>query len=134
MIFVDTNVLIDYLRGNNSPFDALLDSEEFATCGIVLAELIHGIKSDKEKIKITEALSDFQWIRIEEDLWLEIGENLNLIKKSGFTVPFQDAVIATLCIKSDIPLLSNDTHFENIAKALPKLQMYVHPPVKSKLP
>ncbi len=123
MILVDTNVLIDYFNGSDLIIDSLSDTEDIATCGIILAELFHGVKSKNEKTEISEALADFQWISIPENLWWEVGDNLNLMKKKGLTVPFQDAIIATLSIQNDLYLLTKDKHFSEIAKILP-LKLY----------
>jgi predicted nucleic acid-binding protein len=123
VILIDTNIIIDYLEGSY-PLDNLFDTEEAATCGIVLAELLHGVKSIKEKKMITEALSEFHWINIEESLWETVGSNLNILKKAGLNLPFQDAVLAAMCIKNKISLLSNDRHFEKIAEILTDLSLY----------
>ena len=55
MILVDTNIIIDYLKGIDSPIESLLETAELATCGIVLAELLHGVKSESEKTDLIEA-------------------------------------------------------------------------------
>ncbi|OHD63873.1 MAG: hypothetical protein A2176_09880 [Spirochaetes bacterium RBG_13_51_14] len=124
MILVDTSVLIDYFRNKDTVVDSLLETEELATCGIVLAELLHGVRSDNEKTEVSEAIADFNWIAIGDSLWRKVGENLNLIKKGGLTIPFQDAVIATICITNDLFLLTNDKHFEDIGKILPGLKLH----------
>lgn len=124
MILVDTSVLVDYLRGNNTVIDSLFETEELATCGIILAELLHGTRTEKEKSDVAEAMAEFHWVRIDESTWKDVGDNLNLLRKGGLTIPFQDAVIATICISEQITLLTNDGHFEEIAALLPKLTLY----------
>jgi predicted nucleic acid-binding protein len=124
MIFADTSILVDYLKARNPDINIIFENEDIAICGVVLAELIHGIKSDKEKTKILNSINELQWINIDEILWKEIGINLNLLKKNGLSVPFQDVIIATVCIKHDLFLFSHDKHFERIAGILEGLKLY----------
>ncbi len=102
MILIDTNLLIDYLKGSDTILGDLIEIEETAICGIVLAELFHGINSNSEKELIHDAVKDFEWIPIEDTIWRSVGTNLNKLKKNGLTIPFQDAVLATLCIENKI--------------------------------
>jgi len=124
VILLDTNVIIEYLKNRYPSLDPLLDTGECATCGIVLAELIHGIKSDSEKIKIVAALSEFHWISIDNSIWEKTGDNLRILRSNGITVPFQDAVIATLCIEKKCSLLTLDSHFKKIADLITDLVLY----------
>jgi len=43
MILLDTNVIIEYLKNRLPSLDPILDSGGCAVCGVVLAELFHGI-------------------------------------------------------------------------------------------
>ena len=58
MIFVDTNVIIDFWRNPTKEGIELFQRNEIATSGIVLAELLHAARSEKEIQKIMYALSD----------------------------------------------------------------------------
>lgn len=68
MILVDTNIIIDYLRNKDTVIDSLMENEELATCGIILAELLHGVKSDQEKIALAGAMTEFAWLSIGDGL------------------------------------------------------------------
>ncbi len=124
MIMVDTNIIIDYLHGDGIFLDTIMESDEIATCGIVYAELLHGIKSKEERRQITDAVNEFHWIKTNEDIWEKVGDNLNILRKNGVNIPFQDGVLATLCIQSEIPIASQDKHFLQIKKFLPALELY----------
>jgi predicted nucleic acid-binding protein len=121
MILIDTNVIVDHLNGKQTSIETLIGKEILATCGIIIVELFHGIQSNKDKLIISDALGDFTWITIEESLWPKVGMTLNTLKKKGLTVPFQDAVIATICIEKKLTLLTNDSHFIRIRDILPAL-------------
>jgi len=124
MILIDTSLIIDYLKDNESILIELMDKEEPALCGIILAELLHGINSKKEKKLIQDAIKDFKWIPINDTIWEPVGENLNLLRKNGLNVPFQDAVLATLCIESNVKIATKDKHFKKIAEILTELIIY----------
>ncbi len=124
MILVDTNVIIDYLQGNESILTDLIGKEDIAICGIILAELLHGINSDTEKQLLNDASNDFEWISLNDSLWQSVGMNLNLLRKNGLIVPFQDAVLATLCIEHNMSIVTNDKHFEKIAQILTGLKIF----------
>lgn len=123
MILLDTSILVDYLRGKTTPLDKKSQKHKYAICGIVYAELLHGIQTKKEKALVQAALEELHWIEIDDTIWSIVGDNLNKLRKSGLTVPFQDAVIATLRIMNNISLLSGDMHFKKIKKVLPKLKL-----------
>jgi predicted nucleic acid-binding protein len=124
MILIDTNILIDYLKGTDSILTDLFEKEELALCGIVLAELLHGVNSNHDKQLIHNAIKDFKWISIEDNIWNSVGNNLNQLRKNGLNIPFQDAILATLCIENNIKIATNDKHFKKIAAILTDLQIY----------
>ena len=55
------------------------------------------------------------------------GEDGDLGSK-GITVPFPDALIATLGIENDIEVWARDPHFPMMQKVLPQLQLFQEPP------
>lgn len=124
MILIDTNVIIDFLKGRSSTLDDLLGKEQLAICGIVLAELLHGVNSFNEEQLIKEAVLDFEWIPINDTIWSKLGVNLNVLRKNGLTVPFQDVLLSTLCIEKDMTIATNDKHFPKIKSILPELKIY----------
>src|SRR6056297_2584823 len=123
MILVDTNIIIDYLKGNESILSDLIEKDILAICGIVLAELLHGIQSEKDRSLVDEAINDFKWIPIHDSIWYSVGNNLNLIRKNGLTVPFQDVLLATLSIENNLQIATNDNHFKSIAAILTELHL-----------
>jgi predicted nucleic acid-binding protein len=48
MILVDTNILIDYFKGDSILLDNLIEQGSIAICGIVLTELLHGVNSIRD--------------------------------------------------------------------------------------
>ncbi|HRX16760.1 MAG TPA: PIN domain-containing protein [Spirochaetota bacterium] len=77
MILVDTNIIIDFWKNPESKICDIFIQEDIATCGIILAELIHGAKSEKESAIIQEALSAFNYLDIRKNDWVGIGSLIN---------------------------------------------------------
>ena len=56
--------------------------------------------------------------------WQVLGNNLYKLRRKGLTVPFSDAMIATLAIKYDIPVWTGDKHFALIKNVLTDLRLF----------
>ncbi len=63
-------------------------NESVAICGIVMAELIHGAKSEKDIQEINKALTGFNYIVIDDTIWNDLGRLLYQLRINGITVPF----------------------------------------------
>ena len=91
---------------------------------MIKAELFHGAKSDKEKEKIEDALNELNFLPINDEVWEYLGEILYKLKKQGLTVPFQDALIASVCIKHNSQLWTLDKHFLKIGEILNEFDLF----------
>lgn len=65
---------------------------------------------------------------IPQDLWAALGRNLSALRAHGITVPFPDALIATVAIENDLELWTRDAHFSLIQGVLPQLKLFAEPP------
>lgn len=124
MVLADTNVFIDFWNNPTEELTKRFEQEEIVICGVVRAELLHGAVSDKDFAEITVMLEAFDEMSFDNDDWQTLGNNLYKLRKSGLTVPFSDAVIATLAIKYSIPVWTGDKHFTLIQNVLTDLQIY----------
>lgn len=125
MILVDTNIIIDFWKNPDQEKVDIFKNNEIAVCHVILVELIHGAKSEKQKVKIKEALNEFHMLPIDEETWDFFGDLLYKLRTSGVTVPFQDALIAAVAIKNNCLLWTNDKHFpmiSNVAEGLELLE------------
>ncbi|MBR0090619.1 MAG: PIN domain-containing protein [Lachnospiraceae bacterium] len=124
MILADTNVFIDFWNHPTDELKAVFEREDIAICGVIRAELLHGAVSDNDFENITTMLEAFDEKNIIADDWQLLGNHLYKLRKSGLTVPFSDAIIATLAIKHDIPIWTSDKHFAMIKNVLTELVLY----------
>lgn len=128
MILVDTSLVIDYSRGKDAKLRLLIPSLPVAVCGVTQAELLHGSRDAAHRQTLLADLAAFQFVSIPDGLWVTVGDNLATLRRKGVTVPFADAVIATVGIENDIEVWARDPHFPIMQKVLPRLKLFQEPP------
>lgn len=114
MILFDTNEVINMM---NNPQDSAWNIYYQGTaciCGITVTELFRGIKIPDQIEIVEEILSGFELLEIEKDDWKKAGLFIAKLRDSGLTVPFQDAMIAYMGIKTSARVLTSDKHFKMI--------------------
>lgn len=124
MILADTNILIDYFRGQNTEFNKTVDSLEIGICGIVKSELLHGARTDDEADTMIKTFTSFELLYTDEYDWELVGLMLQTIRSQGFSLPVTDILIAYLGIKYAIPVWTKDNHFKLIQSLYPELELY----------
>ena len=124
MILADTNVFIDFWNKPTEELSDVFEKEDIVICGVVRAELLHGAVSDKDFANITMMLEAFDEKSLSTEDWQLLGSNLYKLRKNGLTVPFSDAIIATLAMKYNIPVWTGDRHFALIQNILTDLKLY----------
>lgn len=117
MILVDSSVWIDYFRSADTPqvafLDAVLGRTPLAIGDLIAAEVLQGVRDDKE-FKLVRSVFD-AFIRIDlcgYDLALKAAENYRVLRAKGVTIRKTiDVVIATRCIHDELTLLHSDRDF-----------------------
>ena len=124
MILADSCIIIDYLRNPAPGVKKLLSRNEIAICGVIKTEVLRGAASSSHFKELEKTIGCFTCLRFEEEYWADLAQMLNNLKAQGITVPFQDAMIALLAIKSGALLWTYDKHFLLIASVLPGLKLF----------
>jgi predicted nucleic acid-binding protein len=93
------------------------NEEDLSLCGVVLAEVLQGIRSDTDFIKTKDYFGDLIFLPMRHATFLRAAEMYRSIRKKGITIrkPI-DCMIASVAIEYDIHLLHNDRDFIHIAK------------------
>ena len=116
---VDTDVLIDYLRGVPAAVDALLALDEVSVSVVSVAELFAGFRGAREQADIGRLLAECQVLPVTEDVAREAG----LLKKKYFashSVQLPDALIAATALAHGLALVSlNVKHYPMVAGLAP---------------
>lgn len=116
-VIVDTSVLIAFFRGDTKIADkvsSLLQDNRVITTGIIIAELLQGMKDMKEEKNISDILASTSPLEITTDLWIKAGKVTLSLRRKGINLPLTDVAIAALAIEHDIRIFTLDKHFEHI--------------------
>ncbi len=122
MVLVDTTVWIDFFADRSEPHVAALEKlieneEDLCLCGIILAEVLQGIRSDEDYIKTKDYLDDLVLLPMQHATFIRAAEVYRRLRKRGVTIRKPvDCMIASVAIEHDIPLLHNDRDFDYMAK------------------
>ncbi|MBC7190332.1 MULTISPECIES: PIN domain-containing protein [Thermodesulfovibrio] len=121
-VIIDTSVFISFLRGTEAaPFVIKLLKENKAYInGIIIAELIQGLKNFKEESNIIELLKAVNTLEITVDIWIKAGKLSLDLRRKGISIPLTDVATAALAFEHDMELYTFDKHFDLI----PGLKIY----------
>ena len=124
MIFVDSTVWIDYLRGTDTiqteKLDTLFGSGQLVVGDLVITEVLQGVVNERE-FKYTQELFDtLHIVRLGGyQLCIQSAKNYRFLRSQGYTVRKTiDSLIATRCIADKLHLLHNDRDFIPFTKYL----------------
>jgi hypothetical protein len=129
MVLIDTTVWIDFFADRNEPHVAALqelikNEEDLSLCGVILAEVLQGIRSDTDFTKTKEYLNELIFLPMRQTTFLRAAEIYRSLRKKGITIRKPvDCMIASVAIEYDVHLLHNDRDFDRIAEHL-KLRIY----------
>lgn len=126
-LLVDTSVWSLALR-RDRPSDlpevsrlgmAIDRGETLLTTGLILQELLQGFAGASAQQQITERFAAFPMIVPDRRDHIEAAELRNLCRRSGVQVGTIDALLAQLCRRHDLTLLTTDRDFHYISRIVP---------------
>jgi len=126
MILVDSSVWIGFFNGEDCMetahlADCIGDGRPLTLPGVVLTEVLFGVKNDAEARRVTHALSAYP---LAPDLTAADYERAAQIHRTcrsrGRTVrSVIDCLIAQLCLREGYELLAKERDFDAIASTFP---------------
>lgn len=124
ILFVDTSVWSLAWRRDNKATTAevsrlraaLEGGESLVTTGLVLQELLQGFAGPKAHEQITQRLAALPFVFPDRQDHVDAAKLRNQCRRSGIQVGTVDAVIAQLCVRHRLALLTADLDFARIAK------------------
>ena len=122
MLLVDTTVWIDFFSGREVPHVAylekqLLHGEDICICGVILAEVLQGIRDDKSFSKTRRYLDALVYLPMDRHVYSRAADIYRGLRKKGTTIRNSvDCMIAAVAIGHDVPLLHNDKDYSSIAR------------------
>jgi predicted nucleic acid-binding protein len=131
-VFVDTTVWSLALRRDAIPklpevlalIRILENGEAIVTTGIVLQELLQGFSGPKAAAPIIDRFASIPLLVPDRQDYIAAADLRNECRRNGVQTGTIDALIAQLCIRHDLQLLTTDRDFMHMQKVAPKLQIW----------
>lgn len=126
-LFVDTSVWSLLFRRDAAPLSsearalqrALEDGTEVVTTGLVLQELLQGFTGPKARDQLVDRFSAIPFVSPDRSDHIAAAEIRNVCRRSGVQLGTIDALLAQLCIRHRLSMLTADGDFSHAAKVVP---------------
>ena len=123
-VFVDTSVWSLALRRDNPPptlevaylMQALKTGTLVFTTGIVLQELLQGFSGPKAGSQIIKRFATLPFLVPEREDYILAAELHNGCRRRGICIGTIDAILARLCMRHKLTMLTTDEDFARIAE------------------
>ena len=120
MKLIDTSAWIEFLRRRGDPpakeaVAALLEDDLTAYTCPIRFELLSGARPEEEA-DLQQALGFSHHILFEADDWRQAALWERLLRAKGLKVPRNDLFVATVALRTGLPLVCRDAHFTAINK------------------
>lgn len=96
--------------------DALQGDEVVVTTGLVLQELLQGFSGAKAQAQIVQRFAALPLIQPDREDHIAAAEIRNTCRRAGIQIGTIDAVVAQLCIRHELTLLTTDKDFTHASK------------------
>ncbi|MEN6507949.1 MAG: PIN domain nuclease [Smithella sp.] len=122
MILVDTTVWIDFFSDRPLPHvkaleNFLVNREDLCICGIILAEVLQGIRKDSDFERTKNLFNNLLFLPMRYSTFLKSAEIYRSLRQKGITIRKPvDCMIASVALENEIALLDNDKDFDPIEK------------------
>lgn len=122
MIIVDTTIWIDFFHNKDTPQTEMLQhilnaGEDIGTCGVILTEVLQGIREDRDYAKVSSHFEAFSFLPMQRSTFESAAQLYRTLRRKGITIRNSvDCMIAAVAIEHDIALLHNDRDFVPISE------------------
>jgi len=124
-VFVDTSVWSLALRRDAPPdlpevneLRRSLDTGSIYCTGLVLQELLQGFAKPKAHKQIISYFSALPLLVPDRDDHIHAAQMRNRCRRQGIRTGTIDALLAQLCVRYDLTMLTTDNDFHNIASVV----------------
>ncbi len=98
---------------------ALFGSEVIVTTGLILQELLQGFSGPKAQAQIVERFAALPLVQPDRDDHVAAAGIRNTCRRAGVQIGTIDALLAQLCIRHELTLLTTDKDFTHAARHCP---------------
>jgi predicted nucleic acid-binding protein len=126
-LFVDTSVWSLAFRRDAPPAvpevralrRALESGQEIAVAGLVLQELLQGFSGPRARDRVIQRFLALPFVSPDRQDHIAAADLRNRCRRYGVQVGTIDAILAQLCLRYDLTLLTADKDFQRIATHAP---------------
>ncbi len=121
-VLVDTSVWIDFFLSIDTIQVNVLESllqhrHDICICGVILTEVLQGIKNDRVYKKTKQLFDNLIFFPATRGTYVHSADIYRALRKKGVTIRRSlDCLIAALAIEHGLPLLHHDKDFNPIVK------------------
>ena len=118
LVVADSSFYISELRAKRQPFsemELLGDAVEWATTGMVILEVCRGLTIPRMRDEFLARFSAMVYLPTVNRIWDQATRLAWDLDRRGRTIPAQDILIASHCLRHDARLLTCDGHFSSIS-------------------
>jgi predicted nucleic acid-binding protein len=117
-IIADTCVWIEFFRKPDAALTLhlkrLIREEKVVMTGMVLAEILQGIKSQKESGLVRDHLLKLPYLETTRNVWENAGDISASLRRQGITIPLSDLIIAAVAMAHGCQVFTVDPHFDQV--------------------
>jgi predicted nucleic acid-binding protein len=119
MPIFDTNILIDYLRGEKRASEILHEYRDRVAITVITGyELIKGYRTKKEETALDMLLSRVRTYHTDDRSMRVAGELYRELKDKGKLINEADVLIAGIVLANDEILITDDKDFSALSDAM----------------
>lgn len=126
-LFVDTSVWSLALRRDPGPpsaivsylAESLTEGTPVFTTGLVLQEILQGLQGPKARKAILERFAALPSIVPDREDHIAAADLRNDCRRRGVQIGTIDALLARLCLRHELVMLTEDEDFTRIARVVP---------------
>ncbi len=95
---------------------AINAGDQIVTTGLVLQEILQGVSGPRQRDNIIARLASFHSLQPERDDHLNAADLFNRCRRAGIQIESIDALLAQLCLRYDLTMLTADRDFQHMAR------------------
>lgn len=126
-LFVDTSVWLLALRRDHDPAvpevgalcQALEGGELIVATGLILQELLQGFSGPGARKDIIDRFAALPLLAPDRQDHIDAAEIRSRCRRAGVQIGTSDALLAQLCIRHQMTMLTTDNDFEDVAAHCP---------------
>jgi predicted nucleic acid-binding protein len=117
LVLPDSSFYITSARTRIDPFRELgahLAEYDFATCGMVVLEVLRGRSDPRILRHFRERFAIMVYIPTTNQIWERASQLAWALDRQGVVLPAQDILIASHALDTDAIVLTHDMHFSSV--------------------